>query len=93
MQAERVNRQVWFNRINRMNYDYLICHKNSYPLLVVELDIQCTSGQIAEMPAAAKIWLCPVRGSKLSVGGNKTCSLRSRVGQCCDNNTQGFKSG
>ncbi len=45
VQASRVlkvkrgeNHQAWFNRINRMSYDYLICHKNSYPLLVIELD-------------------------------------------------------
>ncbi|OAM30057.1 MULTISPECIES: DUF2726 domain-containing protein [Eikenella] len=45
VQASRVlkvkrgeNHQAWLNRINRMSYDYLICHKNTYPLLVIELD-------------------------------------------------------
>lgn len=32
------NPQYWFNRVNRMSYDYVICHKNSYPLAVIELD-------------------------------------------------------
>ncbi|OAM31921.1 DUF2726 domain-containing protein [Eikenella corrodens] len=32
------NHRAWFNRISRMSYDYLICQKNSYPLLVIELD-------------------------------------------------------
>lgn len=32
------NQQYWFNRVNRMSYDYVVCHKNSYPLAVIELD-------------------------------------------------------
>lgn len=45
VQASRVlklrrgqNAQYWFNRINRMSYDFVVCQKNSYPLAVVELD-------------------------------------------------------
>lgn len=32
------NPMYWINRVNRMSYDYVICHKNSYPLAVIELD-------------------------------------------------------
>ena len=45
VQASRVlkvkrgeNNQAWLNRISRMSYDYLICNKSAYPLLVIELD-------------------------------------------------------
>lgn len=45
VQASRVirvkkgeNQQSYLNRFNRMSYDFLICHKNSYPLAVIELD-------------------------------------------------------